>query len=265
MLDEYRSLEVEGCLQELANLPSEVGPIPWVSGMWFHNEGLTSNTKNDSVTLNSISIGIYVSFCIAWESEHYTTIVTWGRDERRRALSEVSRRSNPIPGMGAWQNERTWGLLYNIEVIEDQANLKETRLENCFFFEFLRKYDTSPKSMDFFDGQKILLFQSWDAMKPQRSDLLDDFWGYTGHLDGHKVENVFGATFGEATFGQSLDDETLCYRNVLSCFFWNVHYMCSTEFIEIHPEFKKQSCLRGLFDGMLTVVSRGTFGWRSSP
>ena len=24
------------------------------------------------------------------------------------------------------------------------------------------------------------------------------FGGYTGHLDGHKVENVFGATFGEA-------------------------------------------------------------------
>eukprot|EP00434_Breviolum_minutum_P018726 symbB.v1.2.016526.t1/scaffold1257.1/size128495/5 len=47
---------------------------------------------------------------------HHLTV---SRDERRRALSEVSRRSNPIPG-------------------------------------------------------------------------------YTGHLDGHKVENVFGATFGEA-------------------------------------------------------------------
>ena len=38
---------------------------------------------------------------------HCVGIVThWGRDERRRALSEVSRRSNPIPGIGAWQIHR---------------------------------------------------------------------------------------------------------------------------------------------------------------
>ena len=172
----------------------------------------------------------------------------------------------PSQASGAWQNERIWGLLYDMEVIEDQANLKETRLENCcFFLNFLGNMIHLLSLWIFSDSQNMWFFQSWDAMKPQRSDLVDDFWGYTGHLDGHKVENVFGATFGEATFGQSLDDETFCYRNVLSCFFWNVHYMCSTEFIEIHPEFKKQSCLRGLFDGMLTVVSRGTFGWRSSP
>ena len=24
------------------------------------------------------------------------------------------------------------------------------------------------------------------------------WWGYTGHLNGHRVENVFGTTFGEA-------------------------------------------------------------------
>lgn len=225
MLDEYRSLEVEGCLQELANLPSEVGPIPWVSGMWFHNEGLTSNTKNDSVTLNSISIGIYVSFCIAWESEHYTTIVTWGRDERRRALSEVSRRSNPIPGMGAWQNERTWGLLYNIEVIEDQANLKETRLENCFFLNFLgnmihllsqwifsmvRKYYYSRVEMQWnLKGQIcLMIFEATQAtwmvtkwrtssVRPSERRPLDNHW-----MMRHCVTEMFCRVF-----------------------FWNVHYM----------------------------------------
>lgn len=56
-----------------------------------------------------------------------------------------------------------------------------------------------------------------------------------------------------------------CVTEMFCRVFFEMFTICSTEFIEIHPEFKKQSCLRGLFDGMLTVVSRGTFGWRSSP
>lgn len=238
--------------------PSEVGPIPWLSGMcrlprnyakMFHNEGLTSNTLMTAVTLNSISISISIIL-------YHLGIGTLQKDRDMRPRWAAA---CPQWGLKAQQSHPRHGGL-----ADGTNKFKKNKIGKLlFFFECPRKYDTSPKSVDFFVESENINFP--ELRCNETSKVRFGWWFLRLHRP-----------LGWSQSGERLrcdlrrgDLRTIIgWWDILlqKCcvFFWNVHYMFNRIYWNT-SRLKKQSCQRGLFDGMLTVVSRGTLGWRSSP